>query len=353
MDGRWISAAAAPLPVVYPHDAALIGLKLELAPGGVVVEAGTGSGGLTVPLAAAVAPTGRVHTYDFHAGRSAAAAADFAALGVAPAIDAHGGVDVAADGFVGVADAAADAVFLDLPDPAGVLAEAARVLAPDGRLCCFSPCIEQVARTVGGMAAAPAVWHSVETVTCTLRVWETYEAELQSLDETLGVAVTNSGSGRLKRQRREAAAAAAAAAVPAAAAANGASPPAVGGEAGAAPPAATPVNAATAAATDGAAAATGGGGGLGTAALPAGAPVAAAAVGPARTSRPPPPPADDAMGRRGTRRPRPPGDDESMGGLASDKPAELPEPGPVLCKPQPNVKGHTSYLTFARRCNTE
>ncbi|GAB0490731.1 hypothetical protein MMPV_001968 [Pyropia vietnamensis] len=402
----WPSSLLHRTQVVYPHDAALIELKLELAPGAVVVEAGTGSGGLTVPLAAAVAPSGRVHTYDFHAGRSAAAAADFEALGVAPVIDAHGGVDVAAEGFVGVADGAADAVFLDLPDPAGILSEAGRVLAPDGRLCCFSPCIEQVARTVAVMAAAPGVWHSVETLTCTLRVWETYEAELQSLEETLDVSVTNSGSGRLKRQRREAAAAAAAAAttmvattgagmVPgeegqqggrtpstvAAAAANGMSPgpgagaPAVvGGKEGASrqeggpaqagvpvPP--TPDGASTAAidsaaataATDSAAAADGGG--SGTVSPPtARAPVAAVGDGVAKAP-PLPLPSDDVAGRRCTRRPHPPtpvgGDGSTMGGLASDKPASLPEPGPVLCKPQPNVKGHTSYLTFARRCNPE
>lgn len=46
--------------IVYPKDAGYILMKLSIAPGSRVIEAGTGSGGLTAVFARAVQPTGQV-----------------------------------------------------------------------------------------------------------------------------------------------------------------------------------------------------------------------------------------------------------------------------------------------------
>ena len=50
--------------IIYSKDAAQILMRLSLYPGRTVVEAGTGSAGLTLVLARAVMPTGHIYSYE-------------------------------------------------------------------------------------------------------------------------------------------------------------------------------------------------------------------------------------------------------------------------------------------------
>ncbi|CAN8071598.1 unnamed protein product, partial [Agarophyton chilense] len=103
--------------VVYPHDAFVICAFLGLQPGMTVVECGTGSGAAALALATAVAPHGRVLSFEFHAQRAASAAALLCTLRLEHVVRVHGGVDVVQDGFNGVRDAQVDALLLDVPAP--------------------------------------------------------------------------------------------------------------------------------------------------------------------------------------------------------------------------------------------
>jgi len=67
--------------ILYLADISLVTTFLELKPGSVVLESGTGSGSLTHVLARAVAPTGHVHSFEFHQDRCAVATEEFSKNG--------------------------------------------------------------------------------------------------------------------------------------------------------------------------------------------------------------------------------------------------------------------------------
>ncbi|CDF41047.1 unnamed protein product [Chondrus crispus] len=196
--------------IVYPHDSAVITLFLDLRPGQVLIESGTGSGSASVAFARAVAPLGQVRSFEFHKPRADAAQKDFRALGLEHVVKVTGGVDVVKQGFLGVNDGEADAVFLDLPAPYLMGEEVARVLKPNGTVCTFSPCLEQVQKSAEMFRKGP--FHSVRTVTAPVRTYETREQilgtpgfdELQeSQKDVANPALNDESSRHRKRQRIE------------------------------------------------------------------------------------------------------------------------------------------------------
>ncbi|XP_063623743.1 tRNA (adenine(58)-N(1))-methyltransferase catalytic subunit TRMT61A [Cydia splendana] len=133
--------------IIYTPDISMILLQLDLVPGCIVIEAGTGSGSLTHALIRRVRPHGHVHTFDFHEHRAKIARDEFEAHGIAEYVTAKHR-DVLEQGFGEEQNGKADAVFLDLPAPwLGVPHAVAAMKENGGRFCSFSPCIEQVQRT--------------------------------------------------------------------------------------------------------------------------------------------------------------------------------------------------------------
>jgi len=139
--------------ILYAPDISLVTLGLELKPGCVVCESGTGSASLTHALVRAVAPTGHVYTFEFNQARAEAADCEMKEheLGKFCTVTHR---DVEKDGFPECLQGRCDAVFLDLPGPWKVVPSAARSLRPDGVLCAFSPCIEQVQKTASALELA-------------------------------------------------------------------------------------------------------------------------------------------------------------------------------------------------------
>lgn len=56
--------------------------ELEIGPGSVVVESGTGSGSLSHAFVRTIAPTGHLHTFEFHEERASIAREEFEAHGL-------------------------------------------------------------------------------------------------------------------------------------------------------------------------------------------------------------------------------------------------------------------------------
>lgn len=203
----WSLAMLHRTQIVYPHDASIIALYLDLRPGCTLVEAGTGSGSASVAFARVVAPRGKVKSFEFHQPRAKEAQKDFDALDISSVVQVSGGVDVVKKGFVGIKDGEADAVFLDLPAPYLMGAEIARVLKPNGTVCTFSPCIEQVQRSVEMFRKGP--FHSVRTVTAPVKTYETREQMLGTpgfsglcLDHEVSAAESSEQDGPEKKKMR-------------------------------------------------------------------------------------------------------------------------------------------------------
>ncbi|GAV67948.1 GCD14 domain-containing protein, partial [Cephalotus follicularis] len=139
-----------------------------------VLESGTGSGSLTTSLARAVAPTGHVYTFDFHEQRAASAREDFEKIGVSHLVTV-GIRDVQGEGFPDEFSGKADSVFLDLPQPWLAIPSAGKMLKPDGILCSFSPCVEQVQRSCETLRSS---FTDIRTFEVLLRTYEIREEKI-------------------------------------------------------------------------------------------------------------------------------------------------------------------------------
>ncbi|XP_031625876.1 tRNA (adenine(58)-N(1))-methyltransferase catalytic subunit TRMT61A [Contarinia nasturtii] len=132
--------------IIYTPDISMILFQLEIKPGSVVVESGTGSGSLSHSFLRAIKPLGHLHTFDFHEQRCDIARYEFKMHGLNDFVTVYHR-DVCTQGFTDELDGKVDAVFLDLPAPHLAVPHAMKALKNSGgRFCSFSPCIEQVQR---------------------------------------------------------------------------------------------------------------------------------------------------------------------------------------------------------------
>ncbi|EKM51636.1 uncharacterized protein PHACADRAFT_261888 [Phanerochaete carnosa HHB-10118-sp] len=149
----WTLALPHRTQILYLADIAFVTSWLDIRPGSRVIEAGTGSGSFSHSTARTIGPTGHLWSYEFHEARANKAREEFTRHGMDKVVTlTHR--NVCKDGFT--VEDMVDAVFLDLPAPWEAIQHAKKALRKERttRICCFSPCMEQVLRTVSALNEA-------------------------------------------------------------------------------------------------------------------------------------------------------------------------------------------------------
>jgi len=161
--------------IIFPKDAAYIVMRLNCYPGRRVVEAGTGSGGLTLALARAVMPHGRVYSYEERSKMLALARRNLERVGLLDYVDLQ-----LADIAAGFNERDVDACFLDLREPWRYLAQAREALKPGGFFGSILPTTNQVSQLIAALEQHGFVHVAVEELL--LRPYKPIAARLRPLD---------------------------------------------------------------------------------------------------------------------------------------------------------------------------
>ncbi len=161
--------------IIYPKDAAQICMRLGAGPGRTMLEAGCGSGGLTLALSWFCGPTGRVVSHEERPefARLARRNLDWAGLGAN--VEIH--VCDAAQGFRA---SGADALFLDMREPWLCLDSALEALRPGASLGFLLPTTAQVSELLKGLERRP--FDHVEVQELLVRDWKPLADRLRPAD---------------------------------------------------------------------------------------------------------------------------------------------------------------------------
>ncbi|ALN15996.1 HAD-IA family hydrolase [Acidipropionibacterium acidipropionici] len=153
--------------VVYPKEAAQIVMWADIFPGARVLEAGVGSGGLTIPLLRAIGPHGRLTSYERRPEFAEVARTNVEAFyGRLPQNWRVELADLATD----ISPEPVDRAVLDMLAPWECVEVVGDVLVPGGVLCCYVATTTQMGRVMDTLRAAGG-WTEPQATETTVRDW--------------------------------------------------------------------------------------------------------------------------------------------------------------------------------------
>jgi tRNA (adenine57-N1/adenine58-N1)-methyltransferase len=129
--------------IILPRDSAQIISNCSIESNQKVMEAGIGSGSLTIVLANSIAPGGKVISYDNREDFINHAMKNIKNSKLEKYVETK-----LKDVTTGIDEKNLDAVVLDIPNPWGAVKHVYKALKPGGYLCTYSPLTTQVEKSV-------------------------------------------------------------------------------------------------------------------------------------------------------------------------------------------------------------
>ena len=153
--------------VIYPKDAAQILMWADIFPGARVLEAGVGSGGLSMSLLRAIGPQGALHSYERREDFARVARRNVESfLGQSPT----NWTITVGDLVESITRDEVDRVVLDMLAPWECVDAVAEVLVPGGVLCCYVATTTQLGRVTDTLRAH-GEFTEPHLTECTIREW--------------------------------------------------------------------------------------------------------------------------------------------------------------------------------------
>ncbi|RLA81203.1 MAG: tRNA (adenine-N1)-methyltransferase [Deltaproteobacteria bacterium] len=152
--------------IIYPKDLSIILFYADIYPGSTVLEAGIGSGALTLALLRAVGERGKVISYEVREEFVKRARRNVELyMGPPP-----NHVIKLKDVYEGIEEGDLDRIILDVPEPWKVVEHAARSLRQGGLMLSYLPTVLQVNSLVETLRGNPS-FYSIEILEVLLRNW--------------------------------------------------------------------------------------------------------------------------------------------------------------------------------------
>ena len=163
--------------IISPKDIAWIIYKSGISNGDTVIEAGSGSGALTLALVESIAPKGKVITFENHSRHFKIAKRN---IDMSPWNDL---VDIRNEELnIDTEIIPSSSIILDIPNPWDIVLWAQKSIRIGGFLICYLPTVNQVQKLIASLES----WKEVETVEIIQRSWQSKSNALRPQSNMIG-----------------------------------------------------------------------------------------------------------------------------------------------------------------------